>query len=81
MINCNWTDVESVLTDREITVARLAATKGITSKEIAEQLNITGRTADRHIHSILQKVKVYKIKNRTQLAIAYWKSQNSILKL
>ena len=44
----------SVLTDRELDVARLAPTQ--TSREVAETLHIATRTADNHLHAVYRKL-------------------------
>lgn len=45
------------LTDRELEVARLAA-RGLTSPEVAQQLTISVRTVENHLHRVYAKLGV-----------------------
>ncbi|WP_302152930.1 LuxR C-terminal-related transcriptional regulator [uncultured Enorma sp.] len=57
------------LTDREFEVARLIA-DGFDNREIAAAAYMSEGTVRNHISSILMKLR---LKNRTQIAIAYWR--------
>lgn len=50
-------DAGAILSDREFEVARLVA-DGLTNKEIAVQLDLSVRTVDAHVRSILQKLGI-----------------------
>lgn len=56
--------LESLLTEREMEIARLIA-RGYDNQNIADALNISVRTVGTHVSNILRKAKVV---NRTQLA-------------
>jgi DNA-binding CsgD family transcriptional regulator len=55
---------ERLLTPREVEVARLVA-EGLTSREIAEAMHISARTADNHVQHILDKLG---LRSRSQVA-------------
>jgi len=57
--------IASVLTPREIEIARMAAS-GLRNKEIAEKLFISLGTVKVHLHNIYQKLRV---KGRLELAL------------
>lgn len=57
------------LTERELEVARLIA-EGLDNREIAQAAYMSEGTVRNHISSILSKLH---LKNRTQIAIAYWR--------
>ena len=59
----------SCLTEREREVARLVA-EGLDNKEIAATTYLSEGTVRNHISSILAKTH---LRNRTQIAIAYWR--------
>ncbi len=61
------------LSRREVDVLRLAA-KGITTREIAERLHISAKTADHHIQHIYNKIGV-----STRAAAALWAMQNAVV--
>jgi len=56
----------SLLTDREVQVARLVA-DGLTNGEIAQRLRISERTVDAHLEHIRNKLGL-----RTRAQIAVW---------
>lgn len=58
------------LTPREREVLQLIA-EGHTTKEIAEKLGISARTADVHRTHIMQKLDVHNVAGLTRLAVAY----------
>jgi DNA-binding CsgD family transcriptional regulator len=58
-------DMPTPLTRRELDVARLVG-KGMTNREIAEQLYLSERTAQNHVHHILTKLA---LSNRSQIAV------------
>jgi RNA polymerase sigma factor (sigma-70 family) len=58
------------LTPREREILQLIA-EGNTTKEIAEKLGISARTADVHRTHIMQKLDVHNVAGLTRLAIAY----------
>ena len=58
------TDPESPLSRREQQVAQLVA-RGLTNRQIAEQLFVSERTAENHVQHILAKLG---LRNRTQIA-------------
>ena len=60
-----------MLTEREYEVARLVA-EGLDNKEIAATAYMGEGTVRNHISSILAKLH---LKNRTQIAVAYWRGQ------
>ncbi len=62
------------LTDREVEVLRLAA-RGLTTKEIADRLFISAKTADRHIQNLYAKIGV-----STRAAAALWATQHSVVR-
>ena len=53
-----------VLTPREMEIARMVA-EGLTSREIAEAMHISSRTADNHVQHILDKLD---LRSRNQIA-------------
>ena len=53
------------LTNREVDVLKLVA-RGLTNRQIADQLSITTRTVHAHVRSILSKLQ---LANRTQVAL------------
>lgn len=55
------------LTPRESAIADLVA-KGMTNKEIAEQLVVSVRTVDFHLRNVFRKLSV---RSRTELAVAW----------
>lgn len=59
----------SCLSDREFEVARLIA-EGLDNREIAAAAYLSEGTVRNHISSILTKLQ---LKNRTQIAIAFWR--------
>jgi HD-GYP domain-containing protein (c-di-GMP phosphodiesterase class II)/DNA-binding CsgD family transcriptional regulator len=61
------------LTRREVDVLRLAA-KGLTTREIADRLVISPKTADHHIQHIYGKIDV-----STRAAAALWAMQNTVV--
>lgn len=61
------------LTPREIEVLRLAA-RGLTTREIADRLYISPKTADHHIQHIYGKIDV-----STRAAAALWAMQNTVV--
>jgi HD-GYP domain-containing protein (c-di-GMP phosphodiesterase class II)/DNA-binding CsgD family transcriptional regulator len=61
------------LTRREVDVLRLAA-KGLTTREIADRLYISPKTADHHIQHIYGKIKV-----STRAAAALWAMQHTVV--
>lgn len=61
------------LSAREVDVLRLAA-KGLSTKDIAEQLYISPKTADHHIQHVYTKIGV-----STRAAAALWAMQNSVV--
>ena len=61
------------LSTREVDVLRLAA-KGLSTKDIAEKLFISPKTADHHIQHVYTKIGV-----STRAAAALWAMQNSIV--
>jgi HD-GYP domain-containing protein (c-di-GMP phosphodiesterase class II) len=62
------------LTDREVEVLRLAA-HGLTTKEIAERLYISPKTADHHIQHVYTKIGV-----STRAAAALWATQHAVVR-
>jgi HD-GYP domain-containing protein (c-di-GMP phosphodiesterase class II) len=61
------------LTTREVEVLRLAA-RGLTTREIADRLFISPKTADHHIQHVYTKIGV-----STRAAAALWAMQNSVV--
>jgi HD-GYP domain-containing protein (c-di-GMP phosphodiesterase class II) len=61
------------LSGREVEVLRLAA-KGLTTKEIADQLFISPKTTDHHIQHIYNKIGV-----STRAAAALWAMQHAVM--
>jgi DNA-binding CsgD family transcriptional regulator len=61
------------LSRREVDVLRLAA-RGLTSRQIAERLFISPKTADHHIEHIYNRIGV-----STRAAAALWAMQNEIV--
>ncbi|MEO8107167.1 MAG: HD domain-containing phosphohydrolase [Actinomycetes bacterium] len=61
------------LTRREVEVLRLAA-RGLTTKEIAEDLYISPKTADHHIQHVYTKIDV-----STRAAACLWAMQNGVV--
>jgi predicted ATPase/DNA-binding CsgD family transcriptional regulator len=64
---------DRVLTERELQVARLLA-RGLTNREIANELVISVRTADRHVENILGKLGF-----RSRATVAAWAAQHLLL--
>jgi DNA-binding CsgD family transcriptional regulator len=64
---------DRVLTERERQVARLLA-RGLTNREIASELVISVRTADRHVENILAKLGF-----SSRVAVAAWAAHNGLL--
>lgn len=62
------------LSDREVDVLDLAA-RGLTTKEIADRLCISPKTADHHIQHIYNKIGV-----STRAAAALWAMQNAMVR-
>jgi DNA-binding CsgD family transcriptional regulator len=60
-----------VLTPRETEIARMGA-EGLTSREIAEAMHISSRTADNHVQHILDKLEL-----RSRSQIAAWVSRSA----
>ena len=54
----------SALTRREREVAKLVA-RGLTNRQIAEELVLSGRTVENHVRNILKKLK---LSSRTEVA-------------
>ena len=61
------------LTAREVEVLRLAAL-GLTTREVAERLYISPKTADHHIQHIYGKIDV-----STRAAAALWASRHAVV--
>ena len=61
------------LSRREVDVLRLAA-RGLTTKEIADRLFISAKTADHHIQHIYNKIGV-----STRAAAALWAMQHAVV--
>jgi len=61
------------LSSREVDVLRLAA-RGLTTRQIAERLDISTKTADHHIQHIYNKTGV-----STRAAAALWAMQNAVV--
>jgi DNA-binding NarL/FixJ family response regulator len=61
------------LSGREVEVLGLAA-KGLTTKQIADRLTISAKTADHHIQHVYTKIGV-----STRAAAALWAMQNGVL--
>jgi DNA-binding CsgD family transcriptional regulator len=62
------------LTRREVDVLRLAA-RGLTTREIADRLYISAKTADHHIQHIYTKIDV-----STRAAAALWAMQHAVVR-
>lgn len=62
------------LTQREVEVLRLAA-RGLTTREVAERLVISPKTADRHVQNIYTKVGV-----SSRGAAALWAAQHGLVR-
>ncbi|HEX4997796.1 MAG TPA: HD domain-containing phosphohydrolase [Terriglobia bacterium] len=62
------------LSEREIEVLRLAA-RGLSTKDIADKLYISPKTADHHIQHVYTKIGV-----STRAAAALWAMQNSVVR-
>jgi len=58
--------MDIVLTPRQREVKDLICARGLSNKQIARILRITDCTVKVHVSAIL---KIYKVKNRTQLAL------------
>ncbi len=56
-MNGNDENTKKELTSKEIEIVKFI-TKGLTSKEIGELLNISNRTVDTHRHNILKKLEI-----------------------
>ncbi|MFN8526813.1 MAG: LuxR C-terminal-related transcriptional regulator [Chloroflexota bacterium] len=65
-------EARSVLTNRERAVARLLA-RGHTNRRIAEELILSERTVDTHVHNILGKLE---LTSRAQVAV--WAVENGL---
>ena len=61
------------LSRREVEVLRLAAL-GLTTRQIAERLFISAKTADHHIQHIYTKIGV-----STRAAAALWATQHAVV--
>jgi DNA-binding CsgD family transcriptional regulator len=61
------------LSRREVNVLQLAA-KGLTTRQIAERLYISAKTADHHIQHVYVKIGV-----STRAAAALWAMQNAVV--
>jgi DNA-binding NarL/FixJ family response regulator len=61
------------LTGREVEVLRLAA-RGLTTREIADRLFISPKTADHHIQHVYTKIEV-----STRAAAALWAMQHAVV--
>jgi len=61
------------LSGREVDVLRLAA-RGLTTRQIADRLDISAKTADHHIQHIYNKIGV-----STRAAAALWAAQHAIV--
>ena len=61
------------LSKREVEVLRLAS-RGLTTKEIADRLFISAKTTDHHIQHIYNKIGV-----STRAAAALWAMQNAVV--
>ncbi len=61
----------AALTERERDIAALVA-EGLDNREIAAALYLSEGTVRNHISVMLQKLA---LRNRTQLAIAWWRAQ------
>jgi len=61
------------LSGRQVEVLRLAA-RGLTTRQIAEGLAITAKTADHHIQHIYNKIGV-----STRAAAALWAAQHAVV--
>lgn len=66
-------DYPAGLSRREAEVLRLAA-RGLTTRQIAEQLHISAKTADHHIQHVYAKIQV-----STRAAAALWAMQHGIV--
>ncbi len=64
------TYIKDALTSREENVLKLIG-KGLTSNEIAQQLNISKRTVDSFRSSIMQKLKIKNLPELIKYAISY----------
>ena len=62
------------LTGREVEVLRLAA-MGLTTREIADRLYISPKTADHHIQHVYTKIEV-----STRAAAALWAMQHDVVR-
>jgi DNA-binding CsgD family transcriptional regulator len=62
------------LSAREVEVLRLAA-RGLTTKEIAERLSISPKTADHHIQHVYTKIDV-----STRAAAALWAMEHGVVR-
>jgi DNA-binding NarL/FixJ family response regulator len=62
------------LTGREVEVLRLAA-RGLTTREIADRLYISPKTADHHIQHVYTKIGV-----STRAAAALWAMQHEVVR-
>ncbi len=62
------------LTGREVEVLRLAA-RGLTTREIADRLYISSKTADHHIQHVYTKIGV-----STRAAAALWAMQHAVVR-
>ena len=62
------------LSRREVEVLRLAA-KGLTTRQIADRLFISSKTADHHIQHVYTKIGV-----STRAAASLWAMQNAVVR-
>lgn len=63
------------LTDKEMEILKLVG-EGLTSDEIAEQLEISRRTIDKHRSNIMKKFNITSLPEFLRLAIQYSQQQN-----
>ncbi len=65
--------IQAACRRRQVEVLRLAA-RGLTTREIADRLYISTKTADHHIQDIYNKIGV-----STRAAAALWAMQNAVV--
>lgn len=70
LVSDTSTQTLEALTPREREILQLIA-EGHTTKEIAEKLGISARTADVHRTHIMQKLSVHNVAGLTRMAISY----------
>ncbi len=58
-----------MLTNMQVNVARLITEQGLPNKLIAARLGITDATVKVHVRRIMDRLKIYGVFNRVQLAI------------